>query len=775
MSAPRDAPVATAALPDAQRAPPAGANSCTKEAAPVINTATAMAGGGSMVPSVSAAKATSPSRAIAVPGNPGTKAAAVPNASAPRNTAHASQSTSPPANTHHVSRSCMHYDGLKLDDFQREAIQSLHRGHSVLVSAPTGTGKTLIADWLIDETLKAGQKAVYTAPVKALSNQKYRDYRRRHGEDKVGLVTGDLVINPGAACRVMTTEILRNMLLADDPLTNLAAVVLDEIHFLDDRERGTVWEEVLIYLPKHVAIVGLSATIANVEDFAAWLQHIRERPVDVVCEHRRNVPLEVTLFESRAGRLAPAAFQDAWRKRKGKARGRGRGDDRRGGRGQKRPGRSRRGGRTTTHLDAIRAVAKEKLLPALYFVFSRRDTERCARGLSRSVGDALVTATERQAIDAKLREVAPALGSALTPELRELYQQGIAFHHAGLHVRLKGLVEELYEARLVRVLYCTSTFALGINMPARTVVFDGLRKFDGTRVAPLSTRQFMQKAGRAGRRGMDTEGHVVIRMDMDEYPEHRSLIEKYEKGDYEPVTSSFSLSWNSIVSLLDRHDRDHIRALVEKSFLAWRLAARRKRRAGARPDAVWHDFTDRVGFLRGIGYVDESDGLQAGGRLLLHIQIAELLIVELLLAGVLEGVPDALLFGVLAALTNELPRHARCSLRPSPDQRHIAGRIDKIRNSRLVLDAEEISGQHYSWDRDLILLGTAWAEGHTLEELMERVHCDTDVSGDIISGFRRAKDLIGQIRDALSEDTARGDAMSDLLRRVSRDEVAVIG
>jgi superfamily II RNA helicase len=217
----------------------------------------------------------------------------------------------------------LEYRGLTLDGFQAEAIEALNRGQSVLVAAPTGTGKTVVADYIVEQALGAGKDVIYTAPIKALSNQKFRDYCSLIGEEKVGLVTGDLVIRRDAPCRVMTTEILRNMLLAGDTLEQLAAVVIDEIHFLDDRERGTVWEEVLIYLPKHVRIVGLSATLSNLHDFADWLSEVRGDPVHVVIEKKRAVPLAFQIATKQLG-LTEAGDMDgefkAWHKYNSKKR-----------------------------------------------------------------------------------------------------------------------------------------------------------------------------------------------------------------------------------------------------------------------------------------------------------------------------------------------------------------------------------------------------------------------------------------------------------------------
>ncbi|MFT4626148.1 MAG: superfamily II RNA helicase, partial [Myxococcota bacterium] len=325
----------------------------------------------------------------------------------------------------------MQYRGLTLDPFQVKAIQALEAGLSVLVCAPTGTGKTIVADWVVDAALAAGKQAIYTAPIKALSNQKFRDYCRLHGEENVGLVTGDLVIRRDAPCLVMTTEILRNMLLGGDLLPDLQAVVLDEIHFLDDRDRGTVWEEVLIYLPKRVQIVGLSATLANLDQFASWLEEVREAPIQVVIEEQRAVPLTFHLYSVDTGLVSRKKYDAKWRnKRPALERESGR-QAKRGGGGR------RRNQRRTTHLDAYRALAESELLPFLYFVFSRRDTEECARALGRAVGRrGLLDSEERRAIAERLDRAQDELTDALDPELANLYSRGIAFHHAGLHVQL---------------------------------------------------------------------------------------------------------------------------------------------------------------------------------------------------------------------------------------------------------------------------------------------------------------------------------------------------
>lgn len=702
----------------------------------------------------------------------------------------------------------MQYRGLTLDRFQEVAISHLMEGKSVLVSAPTGTGKTIIADWIVDEALRTGRDVVYTAPVKALSNQKFRDWTRLYGDSKVGLVTGDLVIRRDAPCRVMTTEILRNMLLAGDKLDHLLAVILDEIHFLDDRERGTTWEEVLIYLPPSVQVVGLSATLSNLGELAKWMTHVRGATVEVVEEHRRAVPLSFHIASVDTGVVPIAEFEGQYKRKKAKIveeprfqRGGRNGRNQRPGRGGDRPNRP---AFRTRHVEVFHMAKERELLPMLYFAFSRRDCELYARELSRAVRDGLLDADERAAMEKRLRDAAASLGPALDHDLRALYSKGIAFHHAGLHVQLKALVEELYEQRLLKVLYCTSTFALGINLPARTVVFDALEKFDGRQVSPLTTRQFMQKAGRAGRRGLDDSGHVVIRLDLEDWEFRKPQLDRYKRGAYEPVRSSFNLSWNSVINLLDRHDDAHIRELVAKSFLSWHLvqeaeahmaradhldrqvdadapatraakeARRLRRRAARADDRVWDEFQRKVQFLKDTGYLAEDGAFNAGARVLKNLQIAEIPVAELVLSGILEDLDPPTLFGVLCALTNELGRHVQRNFSPRRDDKRLAHDIESIVRSGMVAQAAEIAGMPWTWDPDLLPIGRAWAEGKSLQELLMMIESATDVSGDLITGFRRAKDLASQLEDVYVDIPDRSTMIHELIRTVSRDEVEVV-
>jgi superfamily II RNA helicase len=695
----------------------------------------------------------------------------------------------------------MEYRGFTLDRFQVEAIEHLQAGRSVVVAAPTGTGKTIIADWIVDEALRVGRRVVYTAPIKALSNQKFRDYSKLWGDDNVGLVTGDLVIRREAPCRVMTTEILRNMLLAGESMADLHAVIIDEAHFLDDRERGTVWEEVLIYLPQHVLIVALSATIANMDEFARWLTHVRDRQVVVVQETRRTVPLQFHLGNHEGGLMSLPAFEERLAKRGHRPAKESRG---RGAKGRDRGAPSHGDDRPTTPGDMLRMLRIRELFPCLYFVFSRKDTERFARQLARRA-EGLVSHEELLAIEDHIADAAESLGSALDDDLREMLSRGVAYHHAGMHVYLKALVEELYEHRLVKVLFCTSTFALGINMPARAVVFHQLEKFDGQGIAPLTTREFMQMAGRAGRRGLDEVGHVALRLDFDDYPRLRPLIERYKKAAYEPVRSTFSLSWNSIVNLLERHPIERIREIVEKSFLSWHMtelarhqdgqaeelelkakkdpahaashlkhARKLRRKASEAGERCWQEFEAKVTLLHKIGYLDEGRDFNAGARILRHLQISEIFVTELVLGGLFESLDDGELFGVLCALTGELPRGTTPTTRPEKGDRHLARELEEIRGSGPVVACEAMSGVPVVLGVEMIGLGRAWASGRSLAEVLLMLQSATDVAGTLVSSFRRAKDLASQLRDVFRDIPSRVEQINRVIRAVSRDEVEVV-
>ncbi|MCO4770156.1 MAG: DEAD/DEAH box helicase [Deltaproteobacteria bacterium] len=726
----------------------------------------------------------------------------------------------------------MEYQGLTLDRFQEEAINHVDANRSVLVSAPTGTGKTLIADYIVEKALSENKEVIYTAPIKALSNQKYRDYTRLYGYDKVGLVTGDNVINRDGQLRIMTTEILRNMLLAGEELPHLSHVIIDEIHFLDDIERGTVWEEVLIYLPSRVKILGLSATLANIHEFSEWLAYVRDEEVPVVIEDTRHVPLSIYLANRDAGicdatrygylherwmQLAKKAA-DEEKKRKDQER---RSEGRRRRRGGRKGGGNLRlpGQRETKHVDLIRMLGVE-FQPILFFAFSRKMCEQFSRELARKLPDeGFTTEEEKVKIKAAVDSFDLQFEKVMTTEQEKMYLKGIACHHAGLHVGLKAFVEELYEQRLIKVNYCTSTFALGINLPARTTCFQALRKYNGRTVVPLTVRQFMQKAGRAGRRGIDDVGYVVILEEFWDYERDREAIDAYIKGAHEKVRSAFNLSFNSVVNLLDRHGRDleQIRQIIDKSFLtfSYRQAAQREEEridsiadalaksgwdprdeaAGPPPrslmarakkyrklsrrtkkvgDKVWDDFMEKVGILQEVGYLEEDLEFNAGAKVLRHLQIEEIFSTELVLSGLLDSMEPEMVFGAVCVLCNSFSRAVNIRVRPKGEQGALAKELRKIRFGEAVRNTEYAIGQQTTFTPEMIAFGTAWYRGESLQTMLLGIESATDISGDLVSAFRRAKDLCQQLKRVYEEDPYMSEKLREILKTVSRDEVEVV-
>ena len=461
-----------------------------------------------------------------------------------------------------------------LDGFQVEGCSALEDGHGVLVCAPTGAGKTVVGEFAVHLALAQGLKAFYTTPIKALSNQKYADLVARHGAAAVGLLTGDTVVNGDAQVVVMTTEVLRNMIYAGGRrLDQLGYVVMDEVHYLADRFRGAVWEEVILQLPEHVAVVGLSATVSNAEEFGDWLVAVRGDTTVVVDEHR-PVPLwqhmmvgnrlmDLFAGESARGelRVDPDLVRhttDMDRQSVVWDRGRGRG------RGGGRPSTRFRPPSRTTVIDRL---DRNALLPAITFVFSRAGCDaavgQCVRaGLRLTTEDDVAEirrTIERHTADLPQGDL-EVLGYW---EWREALERGIAAHHAGLLPAFKETVEDLFVRGLVRAVFATETLALGINMPARTVVLERLVKFNGESHAELTPGEFTQLTGRAGRRGIDVEGHAVVIWQPGVDP---AQVAGLASTRTYPLRSSFRPGYNMAVNLVGRMGADAARALLEQSF-----------------------------------------------------------------------------------------------------------------------------------------------------------------------------------------------------------------
>lgn len=443
------------------------------------------------------------------------------------------------------------YRGLQLDPFQREAITALDAGDSVVVSAPTGTGKTLVADYLVEKTIKEGRRIIYTAPIKALSNQKYKDFKAEFGEELIGIMTGDVVINPDAPVLIMTTEIFRNQVITEDPgLTKIAYVILDEIHWLNDEDRGTVWEESIILAPPGIKILGLSATIANARQLVAWMGSVRNEQVKLIEEQRRAVPLDYFYFTKETGLSDLNGIWNYYRTHAPDIKLEGSGQ----------------AFQSTTHLDLIDAI-KSQYLPTLYFVFSRKQCALKAKELSIK-SNFLRTAERRRIEEYFIRYFGPEEDwSTSTRLLRRLCTKGIAFHHAGLLPGQKSIVEELFSERLIQVLYCTETFSVGINYPVKSVCFDSLEKFDGRNFRALANHEFFQMSGRAGRRGIDEKGFSFALVDLN-YLE-KNPPSAFDIKKLEPLTSQFKLSYNTVLNLTQSLNENQIATYFERSFASY--------------------------------------------------------------------------------------------------------------------------------------------------------------------------------------------------------------
>lgn len=470
-----------------------------------------------------------------------------------------------------------------LDPFQQAGCAALSAGRGVLVCAPTGAGKTVVGEFAVHLALASGTKAFYTTPIKALSNQKFAELGARYGRERVGLLTGDTSINSTAPVVVMTTEVLRNMLYADSPaLDGLSHVVMDEVHYLADRFRGAVWEEVILHLPREVRLVSLSATVSNAEEFGAWMSNVRG-DIEVIVDETRPVPLwqhmlvgrrVYDLFDTTALRTAaesgarPALILDEALVRQVKQREAldRDGGDRRGGRGRGRGG-YRAPSRPIPRPDVIARLEADGLLPAITFVFSRAG---CEQALVQCLRSPLTLTTPAQAdeaaqiIDKHVAEYSLADLEVLGfTEWREGLLRGFAAHHAGMLPAFRHAVEELFVRGLVLAVFATETLALGINMPARTVVLEKLVKFNGETHAELTPGEYTQLTGRAGRRGIDVEGHAVVLWQPGMRPQ---VVAGLAGARTFELISSFTPGYNMSVNLLERMGRAGAQRLLEASF-----------------------------------------------------------------------------------------------------------------------------------------------------------------------------------------------------------------
>jgi superfamily II RNA helicase len=653
--------------------------------------------------------------------------------------------------------------GFELNGFQVSAVDAIRRGKNVLVGAPTGAGKTLVAEYAIEHAVELGRRSIYTSPIKALSNQKFRDFRAQ-GID-VGLLTGDVTIHPRAQVLIMTTEILRNSIFESPrELDDVEFAVFDEVHFLDDPTRGTVWEEALIFAPPRMRFICLSATIPNIHELGKWLSEVRHQPIEVIESRDRPVPLHHRVFVPRRGIYEVERLkrlrEDARSSRIGPPRRKRRG----GGRPAGRPFRPDPAPATEMLLDELEGRGE---VPVLVFAFSRKDCERLAR---RNARRDLLTPREHEAMLEVQRELVRAYQlpeGTLDGELCALGRRGLGYHHAGLLPIDKELVERMFTSGLLKMLFTTETFALGINMPARTVVFHALEKFDGIAVDWLRSREYLQMAGRAGRQGIDEEGLVYSVLDPRALLE--APLERILRGQPEPVMSRFQLSYSSLLHLVPMLGRERVHEAWEKSFHQFqnrggspKAQQKIRRRQSALVDA-------HLAVLDHLGYLEEGSLLTDRGRIGRNINGYELQATELLFQGALEGLGPEALAVVFVALIHEERGRAGGPFVPASMYGNVRRNVTSIVQSAAGIEAEHgIPTPMKVPDWGLTPAVIAWCGGRSIDELEDVTEASP---GDVCRTFRMAIQVMREVRHAIDPRWDLGDRLASAVALLDRDEV----
>ena len=610
------------------------------------------------------------------------------------------------------------------DRFQQEAIDYINQGFSVIVSAPTGAGKTAIAEHVITESLRSQTGVVYTAPIKALSNQKFRDFQQQF-PDQIGILTGDVSINPAAPVLIMTTEIFRNKIL-DEPhsLEKYRWIIFDEVHYIDNPERGTVWEESLIFLPKHMQVLALSATIPNIKEFAEWLERIHGKPIKMVIEEKRPVPLH--FFFQCANEVADNINQF-------------------------KRARHAKPNKIHTLFDYIR---RKDGLPAIYFVFGRRRAEELARELQ---GFNFLSRDEEVQITClfhSLLERFDLKNERSAAELLPLVRKGIAYHHAGMLPTLKEVIERLFTSRLLKIIFTTETFALGINMPSRTVIFDELRKYYGRYVRNLKTRDFYQMAGRAGRRGIDQEGFVYCRVNP-----RRISPEEVRRIIYNPpeeVRSQLNNAYATILNLYEKH-KEEIYKIYPLSLHYFQSRRHEQKEALRLIEA-------KVKLLRELNYI-RQDTITEKGRFAKSVYGYELILSELHAENLLEQL-DEFGLGILAAAVVFEPRKNQALPAISKSSRRIraaceqvfAGIKERERRYRIY----PLSKPPYFHLSGCI---ESWLRGADFHKILQCT--DTD-EGEIVRYFRMSVQILREIGEAKVASPLLKERIRETTRVINR-------
>jgi len=630
------------------------------------------------------------------------------------------------------------YQNYELDPFQVQAVEAIDRGESLIVAAPTGCGKTLIAEYAVDVSMERNKRVIYTAPIKALSNQKYRDFRKRFGEEVVGIQTGDVTINPEGKLLIMTTEIFRNLILEDSRrLSDIYYVIFDEIHYLDDPERGTVWEESIILAPHEIRFMCLSATVPNIHELAQWMGAVRGTSFTVIEETQRPVPLKHYFYSPKFGLMNLKSIKRKYRsdasERKKFLR------------------------RKPSSKRIIQYILERGQTPILYFCFNRRACEYNAEQHSQLN---LLDYEQRQKVRTMVDELVAQynLGDYDRLQyLRNLWESGTAFHHAGILPAAKEIVERLFTAGLIKLLFCTETFALGVNMPASSVVFDELEKFDGVEFNYLMTREYNQMAGRAGRRGMDEVGFVYSQIIPEATdPQH---IERLLYGNNERINSRFYAGYSTILNLYSQFGEDAFE-IFRKSLHNFRKGTFSISKAYRKEE---NQIENRIKFLQATGFLDGTN-LTEKGKLAAAVSGYEIQAAELYVTRSFDECSIVQIPVLLASLITEESRGRKNAPASSFNMRFSAEKV--IHKLRMKEIKHNIKMPIREMDFSLAAPVFAWANGCSLKDLASFGVPE----GDLVRVLRMTIQLLRTLRDRIP-DTFLADRFHEALVMINRDVV----
>tara|TARA_X000001036_G_scaffold154077_1_gene146197 strand:+ start:808 stop:2823 length:2016 start_codon:yes stop_codon:yes gene_type:complete len=634
----------------------------------------------------------------------------------------------------------------KLDHFQKEAIKALDASNSVLVTAPTSSGKTFVAEYAIEKALEESKHLYYTAPIKALCNQKFRDFSNQFGEENVGLLTGDHSIRSDSKVLVMTTEVLRNMLYSSRGAPeDLRYVVLDEIHFLEDPYRGAVWEEIILTLPKNVLIVALSATVSNADELKDWITSVRGN-IEKITRETRPVPLKGHFFAVEKSRNHQLTRIEILKNGKPNSRGQIFSNARRG-RGKQ----NFRRWATPRRSEIVAELKKLEMLPAIYFIFSRKGCDEARDSMVRYVGS-LNNIEEGK----KARKYAEERFALLTEEekrilrvdlLLEGLEKGFASHHAGLLPLFKQTIEELFSLGLLKLVFATETLAVGVNLPARSVVIEKLTKFNGESHELLKPSQFTQLTGRAGRRGIDVEGHsFTCWSPFVPFNEVADLLTSKEFA----LISAFTPTYNMLANLLSTRSESEAAELLANSFAQFQWV----RNTRNMNSGLIQEVQFRRNVLEATGLADGWSLTETGMPLTKIFNESDLLVTRAISDGILDGLPPE----ELAALVSCFIFRSRGKEKRGKKSRESENFINESIKELMLLN-DEIERIEVGFgiqpntppDPGFAKVVFDWVSGRTLSEVLTKEL----TGGEFVRNIRLSVDLLKQISNVAAPETAK--------------------